>query len=89
MRERFVGEGMQDQIVVQNQAMEPLAFELALELAADFADIFSVKEHDFALGDPAHAKPLPPRGPGALRRGAQPVRARRSRGGPRYAPARR
>ena len=51
---------MQDRIVVQNQAMEPLAFELALELATDFADILSVKEHDFALGDPERAKPLPP-----------------------------
>jgi glycogen debranching enzyme len=58
-RNRFVGEGMQDVIVVQNQGMERLAFELALELGTDFADILSVKEHDFALGDPARAKPLP------------------------------
>ena len=60
IRHRFVGEGMQDRIVVQNQTMDPLAFELALELATDFADILSVKEHDFALGDPERAKPLPP-----------------------------
>ncbi len=60
IRHRFVGDGMQDRIVVQNQTMEPLAFELALELATDFADILSVKEHDFALGDPERAKPLPP-----------------------------
>src|SRR5919197_949664 len=59
-RNRFVGEGMQDVILVQNQGMEPLAFELALELGTDFADILSVKEHDFALGDPARARPLPP-----------------------------
>ena len=59
-RERFVGEGMQDRIVVRNEGMEPLSFELALELATDFADILSVKEHDFALGDPTRAKPLPP-----------------------------
>ena len=59
-RERFVGEGMQDLIVVRNEGMEPLSFELALELATDFADILSVKEHDFALGDPTRAKPLPP-----------------------------
>ena len=32
---------------------------LELELAADFADIISVKEYDFSLGDPTHAKPLP------------------------------
>jgi glycogen debranching enzyme len=58
-RHRFVGEGMQDHIIVQNQGMEPLSFELGLELATDFADILTVKEHDFGLGDPAHARPLP------------------------------
>jgi hypothetical protein len=31
-----------------------------LEFGSDFADIFAVKEHDFALGDPLRAKPLPP-----------------------------
>src|ERR671936_2618093 len=58
-RHRFVGEGMQDHVVVQNQSMEPLACELALEFGTDFADILSVKEHDFALGDPTSAEPLP------------------------------
>jgi glycogen debranching enzyme len=58
-RNRFVGEGMQDVIVIQNQSMEPLSFEVALELGTDFADILSVKEHDFALGDPERARPLP------------------------------
>jgi glycogen debranching enzyme len=60
MRERFVGEGMQDQLVVQNQSMERQEFELALEFGSDFADILSVKNHDFALGDPLRAEPLPP-----------------------------
>ena len=60
IRHRFVGDGMQDHIVVQNQSMEPLSLELAFELGADFADILSVKEHDFALGDPGRARPLPP-----------------------------
>ena len=41
-RERFVGDGMQDRIVVRNEGMEPLSFELALELGTDFADILSV-----------------------------------------------
>src|SRR4051794_22977187 len=59
VRHRFVGDGMQDHVIVQNQSMEPVAFELALELGTDFADILSVKEHDFALGDPARADPLP------------------------------
>ena len=59
-RRRFVGEGMQERIVVRNEGMEPVAFTLGLEVGCDFADIMSVKEHDFALGDPVHAQPLPP-----------------------------
>jgi glycogen debranching enzyme len=59
MRDRFVGDGMQDVIVVQNQSMERQTLELALEIEGDFADILSVKEHDFALGDPLRAQPLP------------------------------
>ena len=70
VRERFVGDGMQDRIAVRNEsAMEPVAFELALEVAADFADIFSVKEHDFSLGDPLRARAAAAAGRGALRRG--------------------
>jgi glycogen debranching enzyme len=60
IRERFIGEAMQDRLVVQNQGMRPVAFDLSLEVACDFADIFAVKDYDFALGDPAHAEPLPP-----------------------------
>jgi glycogen debranching enzyme len=59
-RERFVGEAMEDTIVVQNQSMRRLSFELALEVGTDFADIFAVKDHDFSLGDPLHAQALPP-----------------------------
>ncbi|HEX6490538.1 MAG TPA: glycogen debranching N-terminal domain-containing protein [Gaiellaceae bacterium] len=59
LRERFIGEGMQDVIVVQNQSMEHQSFELSLEIATDFADIISVKAHDFALGNPRSADPLP------------------------------
>ena len=48
---------------IQNQSMEPLRFEVGLEPGCDFADIFAVKQYDFALGDPEHAKPLPPLAP--------------------------
>jgi glycogen debranching enzyme len=58
-RERFVGEGMQDVVVLENESMDPVSLELGFEFEADFADILSVKQHDFALGDPTHAKPLP------------------------------
>ena len=63
IRERFVGEAMQDRLLVQNQGMRPIAFELSLEVAADFADIFAVKDYDFALGDPERAEPLPTSAP--------------------------
>jgi glycogen debranching enzyme len=59
VRERFVSDTMQERIAAENVGTEPVAFELAFEIASDFADIFAVKEHDFALGHPASAKPLP------------------------------
>jgi glycogen debranching enzyme len=58
-RERFVGDGMQDHLVVRNHSRRELEFELALDVASDFADIFAVKDYDFTLGDPEHAAPLP------------------------------
>src|SRR5215471_3054280 len=58
-RSRFVGDSLQERIVIRNESMETLRFEVGLELACDFADIFAVKEHDFAPGDPENAKPLP------------------------------
>jgi glycogen debranching enzyme len=58
-RDRFVGDGMQESIVVHNHAPRRVEFELALEVGSDFADIFAVKAHDFALGDPEHAPELP------------------------------
>ena len=59
-RERFIGDAMQELLVVSNHSPRRVAFDLALEMGNDFADIFAVKAYDFSLGDPAHAKPLPP-----------------------------
>jgi glycogen debranching enzyme len=59
VRERFVGQGMQDHIAVRNVGAAPVRFHLELEVGTDFADIISVKQHDFALGDPLRARPLP------------------------------
>jgi glycogen debranching enzyme len=59
-RARFVGEGLQDYIEIENLLNIPLELELSLELAADFADIITVKEHDFTLGESVHPHPLPP-----------------------------
>lgn len=62
-RERFVGEAMEDRIRIWNETREPVAFELGLEVAADFADMFTVKDRDFALGRGDRARPLPPPAP--------------------------
>ena len=58
-RERFIGDAMQELLVVSNHAPRRVAFDLSLEMGNDFADIFAVKAYDFSLGNPAHAKPLP------------------------------
>src|SRR6185503_10835874 len=60
-RRRFVGAtGMTDTITVRNVGIEVASFRLGLHLEADFADIFAVKERDFALGHPDFAPALPP-----------------------------
>src|SRR5215470_13236283 len=59
VRSRFVGDAMQDRISIRNESMETQRFAVALEVACDFADIFTVKDHDFTLGDPLNAAPLP------------------------------
>ena len=62
-RERFVGTGMQERIALRNESPELLEIDVALEVEADFADIISVKHHDFSLGDPDLAQKLPPPAP--------------------------
>lgn len=42
-RERFVGEGMRENIALENLGTEPAAVRLDLMLDADFADLFQVK----------------------------------------------
>src|SRR6266513_2078092 len=58
-RTRFVGQAMEDTLTFENQSMRRIGFEVDLEIGADFADIMAVKAHDFALGDPLNAPPLP------------------------------
>jgi glycogen debranching enzyme len=58
--ERFVTDDLQERIVVTNLAGDAVTIELTVELASDFADILSIKHHDFALGDPELAVALPP-----------------------------
>jgi glycogen debranching enzyme len=65
-RERFVGSGLQERITLRNESPQRLEVEVAIEAEADFADIISVKLHDFSLGDPELATPLPPPAPTTL-----------------------
>ena len=52
-RERFVGDCMEERILVENNGHRRVEVELALELAADFADIFIVKSLEPGFGQPA------------------------------------
>ena len=66
-RRRFVGPGgMADTILLRNEGMEPVELRLGVRLEADFADVLSVKQRDFALGNPASAPPLPPPAPAEI-----------------------
>jgi glycogen debranching enzyme len=58
-RERFVGDCMEERIAVENHSPRRIEIELALELAADFADIFVVKDLEPGFGLSVEAK-LPP-----------------------------
>ena len=53
------GDGMTERIALRNEGMAPVSFPVEIELGADFADILSVKSHDFSFGDPAQAALLP------------------------------
>jgi hypothetical protein len=43
-RDRWVGNGMREDVVLRNPAGEPAACTVALTVEADFADLFEVKE---------------------------------------------
>lgn len=53
MRERFVGDCMEERITVENHGGRTVEAVLALELEADFADIFEVKSLEPGFGVPA------------------------------------
>jgi glycogen debranching enzyme len=60
VRHRFVGDALQDHLVLENVGDRRLEFDVRLEFGSDFADIFTVKDRDFSLGNPQAARPLPP-----------------------------
>ena len=61
-RERFVGDCMEERILVENNGRRRVEVELGLQLAADFADIFVVKQLEPGFGEPADVT-LPPARP--------------------------
>jgi glycogen debranching enzyme len=50
IRRRHVGEGMQEHLQLDNHGVEPLQAEISMLFAADFADIFEVKDHLAKVG---------------------------------------
>src|ERR1700734_2082525 len=44
LRNRFVGDGMREDVVLRNLGAEPIGVTLALIVDTDFADLFAVKE---------------------------------------------
>ena len=59
VRRRRISVGLEEQLIVRNLGARQVELEVELELAADFADIFAVKAHDFSLGDAVDMAPLP------------------------------
>lgn len=51
LRQRFVGNGFHEDLTVLNHGAEPVSLELRLEAAADFADLFEVKDALEKKGD--------------------------------------
>ena len=59
VRRRRISVGLEEQLIVRNLGSRQVELDVELELAADFADIFAVKAHDFSLGAAADTTPLP------------------------------
>jgi len=50
VRRRFVGDGLREELVLQNFGTDPVRLELSLLVGSDFADIFEVKDHQSKSG---------------------------------------
>ena len=63
VRRRRISVGLEEHFIVRNLGARQVELDVELELAADFADIFAVKAHDFSLGAAADTTPLPGHAP--------------------------
>jgi len=59
LRHRTVAGGLREELEVRNLTGRDVAVTLELELACDFADIFTVKQHDFGVNGDGPPAPLP------------------------------
>jgi len=59
-RERVVGEGLEERVVLTNNGDRQLELSLGLELGCDFTDIFTVKDAAFDLGEAERAPQVAP-----------------------------
>jgi glycogen debranching enzyme len=59
LRHRTVARGLREEIEVRNLTGRGVEVTLELELACDFADIFTVKQHDFGVDGQGSSAPLP------------------------------
>jgi glycogen debranching enzyme len=50
VRRRFVGDGLREELTVNNSGMDDLVLELTMLFDSDFADIFEVKDHQAKAG---------------------------------------
>jgi len=73
MRKRSVGGGFHEDLIVLNHTAEPLELDLRLEAAADFADLFEVKD---TLSKRGRALSIGNRRPSCARLPARALRAR-------------
>ena len=74
LRRRRVAGGLEERIEVRNLSRRELSFPLELELACDFADIFTVKQNDPDLDHPRDPEPLPVAPPGVTEEGGRALR---------------
>ena len=58
-RNRSLAATLEERLALESQCAEPVVFEVAIELAADFADVITVKEHELADVPPVAGRPLP------------------------------
>ncbi|MCP9484616.1 MAG: hypothetical protein MSC30_02040 [Gaiellaceae bacterium MAG52_C11] len=74
LRHRTVADGLREHVEVRNLTAQSVAVTLELELGCDFADIFTVKRHDFGVNGDGPPAPAPANAVPELRAGGTELR---------------